>query len=66
MVVSSPRKLFKAVLTRDEQTNLHPTLNESGGGKSVIILSLIRSKLEKVLKRVFKTPKTFFHKVVYV
>ena len=66
MVVSSPRKLFKAVLTRNKQTNLQPTLNKRGRDESVIMLSLTTSIIEEFLKTVFKTPKIFFQKLVYV
>ena len=51
-VVSSLRKLSKAVLAREEQGNLQPTLNKRGGIKTV--MSFKRSKIEEFLKKVFQ------------
>ena len=51
-VVSSLRKLSKAVLAREKQGNLQPTLNKRGGIKTV--MSFKRSKIEEFLKKVFQ------------
>ena len=51
--MSSLEKLRQAVVARNDQVNLQPTLNKEAGGASLTILWLIVFKIKKILKSLF-------------
>ena len=60
-VVSSLEKLCQAVVTRNDQANLQPTLNKGAGCASLKnSLWLIVAIIKKELKGFFKDPKKIF------